>query len=191
MSIDFINFLDSGLNGEVCYVVTVQTTDEVFGLQMFLAPRPIVVDNVTIDQDAVKLAIEINYYNYSGASTNPNAKIALVVLVGAAAAVSFKTETVATVDVPSTDAMYRGFQQWDLSFQLSNRDGSNTRRGSVQSFWEEVFSNVTQIQGQFQAEWKVSAAYFSFGVDETRPEHSTFSKKFENHFVFFLFWKNH
>jgi hypothetical protein len=146
--------------------------DEVFGLQVFIAPRPILVDNSPVDQDGVKIAVEINYYNYSGASSDPNAKIALAVLVGAAEASSFRNGTVANVDIPSNNPTYQGYQHWDFGFQLANRDGSGARSGSIQSSWEVQFSNISQIQGQFQAGWVVSAAYFSFGVNETRPGHS-------------------
>jgi hypothetical protein len=157
--------------GDVVYVVTIQTVDEVFALQVFIAPRPIIADNATIDQDSVKIAIEINYYNYSGASSDPNARIALAVLVGAAEAVSFTSGTVASVVIPSGNSIYRGYQDWDLGFTLANTDGSNARSGTVQSYWEVKFSNVSEIQGQYEAGWIVSAAYFSFGVNETRPGH--------------------
>jgi hypothetical protein len=167
-----ISFFSDLITGEAVYVVTVQTVDEVFGLQVFIAPRPILVDGSSVDQDGVKIAIEINYYNYSGASSDPNAKIALAVLVGAARASSFRNMTIAEVDIPSDNPIYRGYQHWDLGFRLSNRDGSASRSGSVQSSWEVQFSNISQIQGQFQAGWVVSAVYFSFGVNETRPGHS-------------------
>jgi hypothetical protein len=158
--------------GDIVYVVTIQTVDEVFALQVFIAPRPIIADNATIDQDSVKVAIEINYYNYSGASTNPNARIALAVLVGAAEAMSFTSGSVAAdVDISSNDATYRGYQHWDLTCHLANSDGSNYHSSSVQSFWEVQFSNISEIQGQYEAGWVVSAVYFSFGINETRPGH--------------------
>jgi len=68
------------------YSATMQTTDEVFGLRISGSGHPLAIGETLqekLDSSSLKIDLLIQYYNYSGASSNPNTYIGMGVLFGA------------------------------------------------------------------------------------------------------------
>lgn len=159
-----------GLISETAYVGTWHTQDSVFAFQVFLVPRPFIVDGLSVNQDSVKVAVQINYSNYANASASNTSKIALVLLTGAAEMQTLPpgNGNESSVNIPSSVPPYLGGFVNFTQYVNITRPDNTTAWEAIDIQWEANWTDVNNIQGQYQAGYVVSALFLTLGGHDGR-----------------------
>lgn len=146
------------------YDLTFATADGVFNYTVTYAGRQLNVGKTVIDANSFKIGFNINYYKYAGASSFPESRVCLVLLVGsskaAAKQVNSNGDTVSNVKVQSG-----GYSGWvNFENQADTWDVTGVKRTT-----DVVFGYVDQYgQGVGVADWTSTALFLSYNA--TRPQ---------------------
>jgi len=163
------------------YVVTAVTMDDVFKLQWFITGRPLIIDNNSVDSDGIKLSIEVNYYNYSGASNSSTSLIAIGLVNGFRTVATWRNTTIEGNEDGSTEGLniggssgnaVQGYLLWDKTVnvtQINETDGKGFVR-TVHAEYTASYQNDT-IQGSFESKTVMNLIFYTLGVDAPRPNH--------------------
>jgi len=165
---------NSTVNGTefTTFIVTIQTTDEVFLMRFVCVGYSTEVEGQKITPTSIKVDFEIQWFNNplhvpalwttgpSDAATYPDAQVGMF-SVFAAAAGEFSKTTDPNTNKPGLQFAaggYVGFFQWET--QANVTVGGVEAAGGVVGTIQTV--NDSSVNASFAAEWIVQACYFSF-----------------------------
>jgi len=177
MIIDISNMTDASGNPTSIFIVTIETTDEVFYLRFTATGHPADVGSVRITPDSVKVDIRIRWFNNvyftgpvvgvsAGPSTvgaHPNAQVGLTTAMGAlAAAVNIHQGDVSNnPSVEFTDNQYfTGFLSWEPTADITvgGVEAAHAVAGTVVPVTDPT------VSATFAAGWLLRLVAFTFNA---------------------------
>eukprot|EP01112_Ceratiomyxa_fruticulosa_P013557 TRINITY_DN3815_c1_g1_i1.p1 TRINITY_DN3815_c1_g1~~TRINITY_DN3815_c1_g1_i1.p1 ORF type:complete len:351 (+),score=56.58 TRINITY_DN3815_c1_g1_i1:162-1214(+) len=152
---------DDGTVGKM-HNLTYSTQDNVFDFVLSSVGRPFRANNVLVDENSVKLAFNIRYYNYNKASSNPNAQIALAITTAhRLGSTNLYNNASNSFNVMSNN--YTGFINFENA--ADTLDFLAVHRSSNVIF---DFQAGLDVEGSMWQNWGASAIILSY--NQTRPQ---------------------
>jgi len=145
--------------------LTCTTPDGVFSFSAAFAGRPVTLWNVSLDENSFKLDFRIRYYNWTGASSNPDAQIALVVSCSTqdANTHSFRSPnaTLPTTGFQIAKTGYNGFINFENECDTFDVNGTHHRSSINYEYSEGPYF------GSFSDNW--AGGFFVLSYNQTHP----------------------